>query len=89
MVRMNSIIMPYDIFIFVVLLWISVVCIYVCSLSFSGIKLIIELIPNHTGDESYWFRASSNKSHHEHSKYKDYYIWRNRTDANKSNWVIV
>lgn len=37
-----------------------------------GIKLIMDLVVNHTSDEHVWFVQSRNKD----SKYRDYYIWR-------------
>ena len=40
-----------------------------------GIKVITDLILNHTSDEHQWFVAASNPMHPEHHKYHDYYIW--------------
>ena len=37
-----------------------------------GIRLIMDLVVNHTSDEHAWFVESRNKD----SKYRDYYIWR-------------
>jgi len=37
-----------------------------------GIKLIMDLVVNHTSDEHAWFVQSRDKD----SKYRDYYIWR-------------
>ena len=46
-------------------------------------KTIIEFIPNHTSNQSEWFRISSDPSHNLHEQFKDYYVWRNgRTAAN-------
>jgi alpha-glucosidase len=40
------------------------------------IRVIFDLVPNHTSDQSEWFKASSDPNHPDHEKYKDYYIWR-------------
>ena len=40
-----------------------------------GMKIMVELIPNHTSDQHPWFQASHDPSHPEFDKYKDYYIW--------------
>ncbi|KAM3932496.1 amino acid transporter heavy chain SLC3A1 [Leptodactylus fuscus] len=55
-----------------------------------GIKLIIDLIPNHTSNKHNWFQLSRNRT----DKYTDYYIWRNCTDTegrvtHPNNWVSV
>lgn len=36
-----------------------------------GLKVIFDLVPNHTSDEHYWFRESINRT----GKYEHYYIW--------------
>jgi len=38
-------------------------------------KIITDLVLNHTSDEHPWFEAAKDPSHPEHSKYHDYYIW--------------
>lgn len=49
-----------------------------------GIKIIMDLVVNHTSDEHAWF-VESKKS--EESKYKDYYIWREPKDGKEpNNW---
>jgi len=40
------------------------------------IRVIFDLVPNHTSDESKWFEASHDPDHPDHATYKDYYIWR-------------
>ena len=44
-----------------------------------GLRVIIDLIPNHTSDEHPWFRASRDPAHPKHDKYRDWYVW-NETD---------
>ena len=40
-----------------------------------GLRVIIDLIPNHTSDEHPWFRASRDPAHPKHDKYRDWYVW--------------
>jgi alpha-glucosidase len=40
------------------------------------IRVIFDLVPNHTSDQSEWFKASSDPEHPDFAKYKDHYIWR-------------
>ncbi len=39
------------------------------------IKVIFDLVLNHTSDEHEWFQAACDPTHPEHEKYHDYYIW--------------
>jgi oligo-1,6-glucosidase len=39
------------------------------------IKIITDLILNHTSDEHPWFVAAKDPSHPEHARFHDYYIW--------------
>ncbi|XP_039914726.1 neutral and basic amino acid transport protein rBAT isoform X2 [Hirundo rustica] len=54
-----------------------------------GLKVIMDLIPNHTSDKHRWFQLSRNRT----GKYTDYYIWQNCTQAGSvippNNWVSV
>ncbi|XP_040467590.1 neutral and basic amino acid transport protein rBAT [Falco naumanni] len=55
-----------------------------------GLKLIMDLIPNHTSDKHRWFQLSRNRT----GKYTDYYVWRDCTQAAgavapPNNWVSV
>ncbi|XP_009979928.1 PREDICTED: neutral and basic amino acid transport protein rBAT [Tauraco erythrolophus] len=55
-----------------------------------GLKLIMDLIPNHTSDQHEWFQLSRNRT----GKYTDYYIWQDCGQAADSvtlpnNWVSV
>jgi maltose alpha-D-glucosyltransferase/alpha-amylase len=40
-----------------------------------GLRVIADLIPNHTSDQVVWFRASRDPAHPEHEKYRDWYVW--------------
>lgn len=50
-----------------------------------GMKLIMDMVLNHTSDEHRWFQSSV---HDPDSPYRDYYIWRKGRDANTppNNW---
>ncbi|XP_078505804.1 amino acid transporter heavy chain SLC3A1 [Lissotriton helveticus] len=53
-----------------------------------GLKLVMDLIPNHTSDKHNWFQLSRNRT----GKYTDYYIWHNCTAGGTeatppNNWV--
>ncbi|XP_030355001.1 neutral and basic amino acid transport protein rBAT [Strigops habroptila] len=55
-----------------------------------GLKVIMDLIPNHTSDKHQWFQLSRNRT----GKYTDYYIWQDCGHAAGSvippnNWVSV
>lgn len=53
-----------------------------------GIKVILDLVPNHTSDKHEWFR----KSLIGEGKYKDYYVWKTGNNNNQSppnNWISV
>lgn len=39
------------------------------------LRVVVELIPNHTSDQHPWFRASRDPQHPEHAKYRDWYVW--------------
>jgi maltose alpha-D-glucosyltransferase/alpha-amylase len=40
-----------------------------------GLRVIADLIPNHTSDQNAWFQASHDPAHPEHDKYRDWYVW--------------
>jgi oligo-1,6-glucosidase len=50
-----------------------------------GIKLLMDLVVNHTSDEHPWFVASRSSKE---SPYRDYYIWRPGVDGREpNNWA--
>jgi maltose alpha-D-glucosyltransferase/alpha-amylase len=62
-----------------------------------GLKIVVELVPNHTSDQHPWFQASRDPNHPEHDHYRDYYVWSETDkrykeariiflDSEKSNW---
>jgi maltose alpha-D-glucosyltransferase/alpha-amylase len=62
-----------------------------------GLRVIVELVPNHTSDQHPWFQASRDPRHPEHAKYRDWYVWSDTDqkykdariifiDYEKSNW---
>ncbi len=51
-----------------------------------GIKVIIELILNHTSDQHIWFQKS--RSARAGSRYKDYYVWNDTPDKYKEARVM-
>ena len=36
-----------------------------------GLKILVEIIPNHTSDQHPWFLASRDPAHPEHARYRD------------------
>jgi maltose alpha-D-glucosyltransferase/alpha-amylase len=40
-----------------------------------GLRVIADMIPNHSSDQHPWFQASRDPAHPEHSKYRDWYVW--------------
>ncbi|ADL08476.1 glycoside hydrolase family 13 protein [Thermosediminibacter oceani] len=52
-----------------------------------GMKLIMDLVVNHTSDEHKWFIESRSSKH---SPYRDYYIWREGQNGREpNNWVSI
>jgi len=63
-----------------------------------GLRVIMDLVPNHTSDQHAWFQASRHPSHVEHTRYRDWYVWSPTeqryleariifVDTEKSNWT--
>jgi maltose alpha-D-glucosyltransferase/alpha-amylase len=40
-----------------------------------GLRVIADLVPNHTSDQCAWFQASRDPAHPDHEKYRDWYVW--------------
>jgi maltose alpha-D-glucosyltransferase / alpha-amylase len=53
-----------------------------------NLKVVVELIPNHTSDQSAWFQASRDPGHPEHAQYRDWYVW-NDTDQKYKDARII
>ncbi|MFF2753688.1 alpha-glucosidase [Psychrobacillus sp. NPDC058041] len=52
-----------------------------------GIRIVMDLVVNHTSDEHAWFVESQSSKD---SKYRDYYIWREgKNDQPPNNWGSV
>lgn len=50
----------------------------------SGIKLLMDLVVNHTSDQHRWFQESKKS---QDNQYADYYIWRDPVDGHEpNNW---
>ena len=50
-----------------------------------NMKVIFDLVLNHTSDEHEWFQAAKNPVHVDHHKYHDYYIWQKPKYDNEGN----
>ena len=50
-----------------------------------GMRVIIDLTPNHTSDQHPWFQAAINDPS---SKYRDYYVWREDDPGDTSDQVV-
>ena len=50
-----------------------------------GIKILVDLVVNHTSDEHAWFRESRQSRD---NPYRDYYIWRDPVDGHEPNGVL-
>jgi maltose alpha-D-glucosyltransferase/alpha-amylase len=53
-----------------------------------SLKILVELVPNHTSDQHPWFQASHDPHHPEHEHYKDYYVW-SKTDQKYKEARII
>jgi maltose alpha-D-glucosyltransferase/alpha-amylase len=53
-----------------------------------GLRIVVELIPNHTSDQHPWFQASRDPLHPEHARYRDWYVW-SETDTRYADARII
>lgn len=52
-----------------------------------GIRIVMDLVVNHTSDEHAWFVESRSSKH---SKYRDYYVWRDGNEEQPpNNWGSI
>ncbi|WP_050616308.1 glycoside hydrolase family 13 protein [Bacillus testis] len=52
-----------------------------------GLKIVMDLVVNHTSDEHQWFKESSSN---ENSDKRDYYIWKEAVDGREpTNWESI
>lgn len=56
-----------------------------------GVKVLLDLVMNHTADEHRWFQASRDPQHPLHEKYKDFYVWADPAPGGgpPNNWVSI
>ena len=63
-----------------------------------GVRVVVEMIPNHTSSDHVWFQASRDPRHPLHQRFRDWYIWNDSNtayagarviflDTEKSNWT--
>jgi maltose alpha-D-glucosyltransferase/alpha-amylase len=64
-----------------------------------GLRVIADLVPNHSSDQCPWFQASRDPAHPEHETYTDWYVWSDTDqkyqeariiflDTEPSNWTL-
>ena len=53
-----------------------------------GLKIMMELVPNHTSDQHLWFQSSRDPEHPEHAKYRDFYVWSETNDRYKEARIL-
>ena len=62
-----------------------------CIFFVLDLKLIIDFVPNHSSDESQWFKNSCNYNKtNPDDPYKDFYVWKNKAEVEElyENWVM-
>ncbi|MGC9395147.1 MAG: maltose alpha-D-glucosyltransferase [Anaerolineae bacterium] len=63
------------------------------------LRIIVELVVNHTSDQHPWFQASRDPQHPDHARYRDWYVWSDTDqryaetriiflDTEPSNWTF-
>ena len=53
-----------------------------------GLRVLVELVVNHTSDQHPWFQASRDPQHPEHAKYRDWYVWSDTDDKYRDVRII-
>ncbi len=53
-----------------------------------GLRVLVELVVNHTSDQHPWFQASRDPNHPEHKKYRDWYVWSDTDDKYRGVRII-
>jgi maltose alpha-D-glucosyltransferase / alpha-amylase len=53
-----------------------------------GLRVVVELVPNHTSDQHPWFQASRDPAHPEHAWYRDWYVWSDTDDKYRDARII-
>lgn len=53
-----------------------------------SLRVVVELVPNHTSDQHPWFQASRDPNHPEHSTYRDWYVWSETNTKYKDARII-
>jgi len=53
-----------------------------------GIRVVVELVPNHTSSSHPWFQASRDPAHPLHAKYRDWYLWSETEEALQGTRII-
>ncbi len=53
-----------------------------------GLRVMVELVPNHTSDQNPWFQASRDPGHPDHARYRDWYVWSDTDQKYKDARII-
>ena len=53
-----------------------------------GLRVLVELVVNHTSDQHPWFQASRDPNHPEHAQYRDWYVWSDTDDKYRGVRII-
>ena len=52
------------------------------------LRVMVELVPNHTSDQHPWFQASRDPRHPQHALYRDWYVWSDTDELYKDARII-
>ena len=53
-----------------------------------GIRVIVDLVINHTSDQHPWFKASRKEKDRDKNPFRDYYVWRAEDPGDTSDQVV-